>query len=135
MNARLPAALAVLVSAGVHLYLWFDGYRDVAKIGPSFLLNALGGAVIAVLLLQWRHWVPPLLAIGFGLSTIAGFVTAATVGLFGLEESWSGWQVWVALVSEVAAVVFGGLALLQLRPTGSGRQAQHDATVGGAHLD
>ena len=44
MNMRVLAALAVLVSAAMHLYLWFEGYRDVDTIGPAFLLNAFGGA-------------------------------------------------------------------------------------------
>ena len=72
MVIREIAAAAVLVSAGVHLVLWFDGMRESDVVGPAFLLNAVGGAVIAVLLVLWRHWVPPLLAVGFGLSTLGG---------------------------------------------------------------
>jgi hypothetical protein len=113
MSMRVLAALAVLVSAAMHLYLWFEGYRDVDVIGPSFLLNAFGGAAIAVLLVVWRHWIPPILAVGFGLSTIVALTLSTTVGLFGLEESWEGWEVWTAFISEVAAVVFGGLALVR----------------------
>ena len=58
MGMRVLAAVAVLVSAAVHLYLWLDCARDDDVIGPAFMLNAVGGAVIAVLLLAWRHWVP-----------------------------------------------------------------------------
>ena len=64
---RMLAAVAVLVSAAVHLKLWFDGVRDEHVVGPAFMLNAVGGAVIAILLVGWRHWVPPLLAVGFGV--------------------------------------------------------------------
>ena len=46
MTMRLLAAAAVLVSAAVHLYLWFDGMRSVDVVGPAFMLNAVGGAVI-----------------------------------------------------------------------------------------
>ena len=56
MRMRLLAAAAVLVSAAVHLYLWFEGYREVDVIGPAFLLNVVAGAGIAVLLVGWRHW-------------------------------------------------------------------------------
>ena len=84
MSMRLLAAVAVLVSAAMHLYLWFEGYRDVDIIGPAFLLNAVGGLVIGILLLVWRHWIPPLLAVGFGVSTLGAFVLSTTVGLFGL---------------------------------------------------
>ena len=119
MNVRWLAALAVVVSAVVHLYLWFDGYRDVETIGPLFLLNAAGGLVIAGLLVAWRHWVPALLAFGFGLSTLGGFVISTTVGLFGLEESWNGWAVWVAAASEVVAIVLGAYLLVREAPRGS----------------
>lgn len=104
-----------MVSAAVHLYLWFDGYRAIEVIGPAFLLNAVGGAVITVLLVVWRHWLPALLAVGFGLSTLGAFVISATVGLFGVEESWTGWAVWTAAVSEIVAVVAGLLLLLGVK--------------------
>ena len=135
MTMRLLAAVAVLVSAAMHLYLWFEGYRDVDVIGPSFLLNAFGGAVIAVLLVVWRHWIPPFLAVGFGLSTIVAFVLSTTVGLFGLQESWQGWEVWTAFISEVAAVVIGGLALMRDNPLTSRRQPEHHPSARRPHLD
>ena len=113
---RAVAAVAVLVSAAVHLYLWFDGMRDADVVGPAFLLNAVGGVVIAVLLLAWRHWLPPFLAIGFGLSTLTAFVIAATVGLFGVQEVWTGWTVWTAAAAEVVAVAAGARLLATDNP-------------------
>jgi len=133
MNMRLLAAAAVLVSAAVHLYLWFDGMRDADVVGPAFMLNAVGGAVIAVLLLGWRHWIPPFLALGFGLSTLTAFVIAASVGLFGVEESWTGWAVWTAAVAEMVAIVAGALLLLQdnpLRSRASGSRTRRSSTHG-----
>ena len=112
MWVRIVTAVAALVSAAVHLILWFDGYRDIDVIGPAFLLNAVAGTVIAVLLLRWRHWVPAFLVTGFGASTLGAFVIAATVGLFGVEESWSGGWVLTAAASEVVCIV-GGLVLLR----------------------
>ena len=134
MTTRYLAAAAVLVSAAVHLYLWADGMKSVDVVGPAFLLNAVGGAVIAVMLVAWRHWVPAFLAVGFGFSTLTAFVISATVGLFGVEESWTGWAVWTAAVSEVVAIVAGGLLLLHDNPLRSRAQAQHHAPVGGANL-
>jgi len=107
MKTRVVAAAAVLVSALVHASLWFGGYRDVAVIGPAFLLNAVGGVVIGVLLLRWRSWVPLLLAVGFGAATLVAFVLTVTVGLFGFQESFGGVSQWVAGVAEVVAIVAG----------------------------
>jgi hypothetical protein len=133
MRTRLLASAGVLVSAVIHLVLWFDGVRD-QSVGPAFLLNAAGGAVIAVLLVAWRHWVPPLLAVGFGLSTLGAFVIAATVGLFGVHEHWSGGYVWGAAVAELVAVVAGVALLARERPGLLGGQLQHRVAVRGPHL-
>jgi O-antigen/teichoic acid export membrane protein len=133
MRARLLASAAVLVSAATHLLLWLDGVRH-QSVGPAFLLNAAGGAVIAVLLLRWRHWVPALLAIGFGLSTLGAFVIAATVGLFGVHEHWTGGYVWTATVAEVVAVAAGAVVLAREHPLRSGGQLEHRVTVRRPHL-
>ena len=112
---RVIAALSVLVSAAVHLYLWLDFARDDDFLGPSFMLNAVAGAVIAVLLLVWRHWVPAFLALGFGASTLL----ATTVGLFGVTANWTGWAVWVAAAAEVVAIVAGARLLAADNPLAS----------------
>jgi hypothetical protein len=109
MKTRVVAAAAVFVSAVVHAILWFDGYRDVAVIGAAFVLNAVGGLVIAILLLRWRSWVPLLLAVGFGVATLGAFGLSVTVGLFGFQETLGGVSQWIAAVSEVVAVVAGAV--------------------------
>jgi hypothetical protein len=107
MNFRLLAAAAVLVSAYVHLHLWLDGYRHDNVIGPLFLVNIVAGVVIAVLLVIWRHWLAPFLALGFGASTLGGFAIAAQWGLFGDHESWQGPYVWTATAAEAVAILAG----------------------------
>ena len=134
MGMRIVTAVAALVSAYVHLKLWLDGMSDVDVVGPAFLLNAVGGAVIAVLLVTWDHWIPPFLAFGFGLSTLGGFVVSTTVGLFGVTSTWEGWEAWTAAVVELVAIVVGGLLVYRDNPW-SHRQAHHDESVSGAHLD
>ena len=131
MGVRIVAAVAVVVSAVVHLYLWFDGVRDQGTVGQLFVVNVVAGAVIAVLLFTWRSWVPPLLTIGFGATTLMAFLVSTTVGLFGIEAGWS-WYAWLAAVSEVVAMVAGAVLFL---PWLSGRGGQHDTPVGGAHLN
>jgi hypothetical protein len=132
MRMRVLAAVGVLVSAVVHLRLWFDGFRDIHVVGPAFMLNAVAGLAIAVALVLWRHWVPPLLAVGFGASTLGAFIIAATVGLYGVHEVWSGGWVLTAAVSEVVAILAGGLVLLQENPLRSRGQLQHRAPGRGA---
>ena len=110
MKTRVVAAAAVLISAVVHAILWFDGYRDVDVIGAAFMLNAVGGVVIAILLLRWRSWMPLLLAVGFGVATLGAFLLSVTVGLFGFQETLGGVSQWIAAVSEVVAVVAGAAA-------------------------
>jgi hypothetical protein len=112
MTVRIVAAIAVLVSAYVHLYEWLNGFRDVHVIGPLFLVNIVAGVVIAVLLITWKHWFAPFLAFGFGASTLGGFAIATTsAGLFGDHEKWQGAYVWVAAVSEAVAIVAGLVAV------------------------
>ncbi len=110
---RMLAAAGVLVSGAVHLWLWLSGYRDIGVIGPAFMLNAVAAVVIAALLLWWRHWVPLLVAIGFGASTLGAFVISATVGLFGVHEMWTGGAVLSAAASEVLAIVAAVMALVR----------------------
>jgi hypothetical protein len=112
VKLRSLAAAGVAVSAAIHLYLWLDGFRHTDIVGPAFLLNAVGGTIIAVLLVTWRHWIALLLAIGFGASTLGAFIVAATAGLFGVHENWTSWEVWTAAATEVIAVAAAGTVLL-----------------------
>lgn len=134
MKFRYPAAAVVLVSAAVHLQMWFDGVRHQHMIGPAFMLNAIGGVVIAILLVTWRtSWVPLFLCAGFGVATLGAFITASTVGLYGVHTHWEGFRVWAAAISEVLAIVLG---LLAARDEGylSRGQTQHRGAVGTVDL-
>jgi hypothetical protein len=113
MKMRMLAAAGVLVSAAVHLYLWFHVFRHTDVVGPAFMVNAIGGAIIAVLLVTWRHWIPLVLAVGFGVATLGAFIIAATVGLYGVHEHWTGWEVWTAAVAEIVAILAAGTLLLR----------------------
>ena len=113
MVIRIVAALAVLVSALVHLKLWADGFKDLHVIGPAFLVNAAAGVVIAVLLLAWVHWIPAFLTLGFGASTLGAFIVSTLpAGLFGVHEQWVGAYTWLAAISEAVAILAGGWLLV-----------------------
>ena len=108
--ARWATATAVLVSAVVHLYLWGQGMNQVAVIGPAFLVNGVGGVVLAIVVVAWRHWLPLLGAVGFGAATLGAFILSRTVGLFGVHETiWSTAAV-ISAVVEVLAIVFAIVA-------------------------
>jgi hypothetical protein len=119
MTVRLIAVAAVLVSVYVHLKEWIDGYRHVHVIGPLFVVNVVAGVVIAVLLIAWRHWLSAFLTVGFGASTLGGFVIAAQWGLFGDHEKWQGPYIWTAAVAEAVAIAAGLYLLAAERRTAS----------------
>jgi hypothetical protein len=135
MTARILVAIAVLVSAYVHLREWLDGMRDFHVIGPLFIVNVVAGVVIAALLFTWKHWLAPFLAFGFGATTLGAFTIASTSsGLFGTHEKWQGPYVWTAAASEAVAILAGLYCLSREFRTTPARAATpqrlgHDARV------
>jgi len=127
MRWRVLGAVALLVSAAVHLRLWFGGVRD-QSVGPMFLVNVAAGVVIAVLLLRWRHWVPAFLTLGFGGATLGAFVLATTVGLMGVHDKWEGFYVFAAAAAELVCIVVGAVLLREtvMAPAG-GRHVEQGA--------
>jgi hypothetical protein len=71
-----------------------------------------------------RHWIPLVLAVGFGATTLGAFFIAATVGLYGVHEHWTGWEVWTAAASEVVAILAAGTLLLRENPLRSGHRLE-----------
>lgn len=116
MKLRALGAAALLVSAAVHLYLWFDGVRN-QSVGPMFLINVVAGVVIAGMLLRSVHWVPAFLTAGFGAATLGAFTIASTIGLLGVHTEWAGGSVWTAAIAEVVCIVVGVVLLLRGRST------------------
>jgi hypothetical protein len=121
------AVAAVLVAATEHFDLWTQGFRTIPTVGPLFLLDAIGGLVLAVVAVAWRHWLPVLAIIGFGASTVGAFYLSVTVGLFGTKEVLSGTPQLVCEIAEISAVVLGVLLLVargrrpgQVRSVGTG---------------
>jgi len=113
---RGVTAAAVLLAGVVHLDLWAGGFREIPTIGPLFLLDAVAGVALGVLVVTWRHWAPALLAAGFAAATVAGYWVSVVHGLFGVKEVTSGWSVILAEVTEYVAVVCGLAVVVLLRP-------------------
>ena len=105
---RIAAAIGLLIGGLVHLQLYFEGYRSIDKIGPSFLLNAIASGVVAAALVARQEWFVRLAGIGLAVGTIIAFILSRQGdGLFdfreeGLEPSPQGI---IALIVEIAAIV------------------------------
>ncbi|EWM10683.1 hypothetical protein [Kutzneria sp. 744] len=106
---RIVVAVALLGSAGVHYFLFTQGYPGI--VTPLFLLNAIGGLVLAIAVLAWRHWLPALGALGFGVLTLGSYVLAATVGFLGQHDEFNSQPEYWSVITEV-------ICLLSLRTRG-----------------
>jgi len=109
---RLLGAALLLAIAGIHLYLWQQGYRDIEVIGPAFLLQSVigvGGALL--LLVAPRRMLPAAAVLGalFALGSLGALILSTTVGLFGFVESTAAQLWWETLWVEIATVVVLGV--------------------------
>jgi plastocyanin len=112
---RIVAAIALLIGGLVHLQLYFEGYRSIDKIGPSFLLNAIASGVIAAALVARREWFVRLAGIGVAAGTIGAFIISRQGdGLFDFREQGlnPSPQAIIALVVEIVAIVTLAASLL-----------------------
>ena len=105
---RLVCAGLLIWVAVIHLHLWTEGYRDIPTVGPLFLADAVGGFVLAALLLVWPRPPAGLLGAGFMISTLGGLIVSLKFGLFGFRESFEASFVVESIILESV----GALALL-----------------------
>ena len=102
---RMLGAVLLVAMAGIHLYLWLDGYRDIEWIGPLFLLNVVAGVLLCLAVLAPpRRWLAPVAALGALLQagTLGGLILAVWVGLFGFVESTRATLFWPSVFVEAA---------------------------------
>ncbi|MDA8287136.1 MAG: hypothetical protein M0014_01585 [Actinomycetota bacterium] len=116
------AAGAVLIawSGALHLQLWWQGYNAIPTIGPLFLSQAITAFALALVLVAWCRPVVLLAALALMLGTIAGFILAVTIGVFGFVDTFQAPNALSALIVEVAAslviAVGGAVALTRESP-------------------
>lgn len=114
---RVLGAVLLGAMAGIHLYLWSVGYRDIDWIGPLFLVNVLAGVVLGLAVLAApRRWPGVAAALGAMLQagTLGGLVLSVWVGLFGFVETTRATLFWPSVLVEAAgAVVLATLAALE----------------------
>jgi hypothetical protein len=98
---RILSALALLAMAGIHLYLVLDEVGGV--LGVLFILNAIGGLLLAIAMLAAPRRLLPLasmLSLMFMVGTLLALILALTVGLFGITETITYTLVPTTLVEE-----------------------------------
>lgn len=103
-------------SAGIHVLLWADGYKDIRVIGPLFLIQGVAGIVIAAGIVALR-WLALLAAgAGAGVATAGGLLLTVYAGLFGYRESLAVPYAALSLAVEFTAafVLLAGAGVLAL---------------------
>lgn len=112
---RLGAAL-VLIVAGVHFQQYVDFMSQVPTVGVLFLLNAAGGAGLALALLSSERDLRALAALGalgLCLGSLVSIAIALQSSFFGYQEPSLRLPIVLAIISEVAALP---VLAAQLRP-------------------
>jgi hypothetical protein len=109
-SARAIGAALLGTTAGIHAYLYTNGYNTIPTIGGLFLFNVIAGSVLALAVLGTpRAWLP-LPALGaafFEAGTAAALLVTEHRGLFGFQDSSQAPLFWQSFWVEVA-----GAALL-----------------------
>jgi hypothetical protein len=117
-NAVLVAGAVLVASSGlIHLYLWADGYRNIATIGPLFLVQGIGGLLLAVTLVAYPRVLTAGAAAAYLLATIAGLAVSATYGLFGFMDTLAAPLANTSLIVESVGAVLLILGGVLLSPT------------------
>ncbi len=113
------AASLVAIIAGVHLQQYVDFISEVPTIGVLFLLNAAGGAGLAVALLSPDRQLRLLAALGatgLAIGSLVSIVIALSGSLFGYSEPTLRFPIVIAIIAEAAAIpVLAGLVTGGLR--------------------
>jgi hypothetical protein len=113
-------------SSYIHFHLWQSGgYRQIATIGPLFLLQSIAGLILGLVVIGVRRVWAAVLGVGFAASTMIGFFISVEHGLFGFKDSASAPFAHLALIVEIATmvvlVIAGALCLIgSARSTNTG---------------
>jgi hypothetical protein len=119
-----------LVWSGViHLILWKDGYKDVATIGPLFLVQGIVGIVLALAIVALRWLALLVVGAATGVATAGGLLLSVHVGLFGLKESLATTYATLSLAVEFTAAFLLLVAACLLAFASSARVARNSAPL------
>src|SRR3954452_21587129 len=114
---RIVGAVLLAATAWIHLALWNGVARNIAWIGPLFIVNVvlavLGALAVLVSPLRWLPWFAVLGGL-VEIGTVLGLVLALTVGLFGFHETWGGLVLPSILVELAGFLVLFGYGAMEL---------------------
>lgn len=99
----VAGALLTILSGLIHLKLWNGSppYRLVPTIGPLFLLQAISGVALGLILLVTMRLIVVLACFGLMAGTALGLWLSVEVGLFGFQESFSAPYAKSSLIEEI----------------------------------
>jgi hypothetical protein len=120
---RLVGAGLLIWMAWIHWHLWSTGYKHLPTIGNLFLLNAIGGVLMAVAVVAVpSRWLSLTAAAGALMAggTLAGLALSINVGLFGFKDYLAAPFAHLSIWVESAAVVV--LAAVAVRAALVGRR-------------
>jgi hypothetical protein len=127
---RLGCAATLVLIGYIHLHLWLEGYRQIPTDGPTFLLAAIAGFVLAAALLAWAAPVVGVLAAGYAAATLGALLISLSVGLFGFRESiQASFVVESIWVEAIVTIALAGWTILVAIPPASRAPASADAAV------
>jgi predicted lipoprotein with Yx(FWY)xxD motif len=129
LRLRISGAVLLAVSAGIHLDLYLTGYRKIPTIGWLFLLQVIVGFMLTIAALVTRSRLAAAASAALALSTLAAYLLAVWIGLFGFKEIRTRAGLAAGLI-EVAA--FATLALAAVAADSVRRAATPVAASGGA---
>jgi hypothetical protein len=121
--AFVLGGLLVIWSSYIHFHLWDEtnGYRTIHIIGPLFLLQSIAGLVLGLGVIVVRRLWAAVIGVGFGISTMVGFLISVTHGLFNFKDSWTAPFAHLAFAVEIAIIavlaIAGALCLAGSAPT------------------
>jgi hypothetical protein len=109
------AAVGVLVAGAQHARLFHRGYAEVEIVGPLFVLNAIGSAVVVLTLIFDRAWLFVLGALSICVPSLLSIALShSSTGFLGFREGGYDAEALVIVGAEIAAVLLTGLGAAAL---------------------
>jgi uncharacterized protein (DUF486 family) len=116
--ARLVGAGLLGATAGIHAYLWDNGYRSLPKIGPLFLVLIISASILCLVVLatpQRFLGLASLAGAGLLAGTMIGLIIFTNFTIFNFRESTAEMLYWQSItVESIGIVILGGLAAANL---------------------